>query len=217
MTPQGWLTWPCYVQGEGYTSDRVLPGYATRALGYPQARELLKDRFGDEVIIVDMWVKRLVVDTKALPLQEYVDNLRACFSALTSMNALAHLDNSTNLPKLVEKLPGYLQSRWCSLALKLRKEKPSRWPALCDLVEFAQDAALEANDPLYSIKPKKPAQSVTVRGTSLATSAVPTAPSQSPPRALEGRPRNAQCAREDTLQLSAARCAGWGLANVQPR
>ena len=124
-------------------------------IGYPQARELLKDRFGDEVIIVDMWVKRLVGETSTLPLQEYADNLRACYGALTSMNALAHLDNSTNLPKLVEKLPGYLQSRWRSLALKLRKEKPSRRPALRDLVDFAQDAALEANDPLYGIKPKK--------------------------------------------------------------
>ena len=136
-------------------------------LGYPQARELLKERFGDEVIIVDMWVKRLVGDTKALPLQEYADNLRACFGALTSMNALAHLDNSTNLPKLVEKLPGYLQSRWRSLALKLRKEKPSRRPALSDLVEFAQDAALEANDPLYGIKPRKSAQLPVVRGASM--------------------------------------------------
>ena len=53
-----------------------------------------------------------------------------------SMNALAHLDNSMNLPTLVDKLPGYLRSRWRSLALKL----------------FILDAALEANDPLYRIK-----------------------------------------------------------------
>ena len=144
-------------------------------LGYPQARELLKHRFGDEVIIVDMWFKRLVGETSTLPLQEYADNLRACYGALTSMKALAHLDISTNLPKLVEKLPGYLQSRWRSLALKLHKEKPSRRPALCDLVEFVQDAALEANDPLYGIKQKK-SQPVSIKGTSLVTAAVPTTP-----------------------------------------
>ena len=74
-------------------------------VGYPQTRELLKEQFGDEVIIVDMWVKRLVGETKTLSLQEYADNLRACYGALTSINTLAHLDNSTNLPKLVEKLP----------------------------------------------------------------------------------------------------------------
>ena len=115
-----------------------------------------------------MWVRRLVGETRTVPLQEYADNLRSCYEALTTMNALAHLDNSTNLPKLVDKLPGYLQSRWRGLALKLRKETPPRRPALCDLVEFVEDAALEVNDPLYGIKPRKQAQPPIVRSTSLA-------------------------------------------------
>ena len=136
-------------------------------LGYPRARELLRNRFGDEIIIVDLWVRRLVGENRTVPLQEYADNLRSCFEALTAMNALTHLDNSTNLPKLVERLPGYLQSRWRGLALQLRKERPARRPALADLVEFVQDAALEANDPLYGIKPRKSAQPPVVRGASM--------------------------------------------------
>ena len=135
--------------------------------GYRRARDLLAQRFGDNVIIVDMWVRRLAGENRTIPLQEYADNVRSCYEALISMDALAHLDNSTNLPKLVERLPGYLQSRWRGLALKLRKESPPRRPALADLLEFMHDAALEANDPLYGIKPRKPAQPHVVRGTSL--------------------------------------------------
>ena len=92
--------------------------------------------------------------------------------ALMSMDALTHLDNSTNLPKLVDKLPGYLQSRWRGLALKLWKESPPRRPALVDLVEFVEDAALEANDPLFGVKQRKPQPT---KGTSLVIAAVPTA------------------------------------------
>ena len=76
-------------------------------------------------------------ENRTVPLQEYADNLRSCYEALTAMNSLTHLDNSTNLPKLVQRLPGYLQSRWRGLALQLRKERPARRPAL--LVEFTQD------------------------------------------------------------------------------
>ena len=72
--------------------------------GYRRARELLAARFGDEIVIVDMWVRRLVGETKPQPLQEYADSLRSCYEALASMDALAHLDNSTNLPKLVVQI-----------------------------------------------------------------------------------------------------------------
>ena len=116
-------------------------------LGYPRARELLRSLFGDEIIIVDLWVRRLVGENRTVPLQEYADNLRSCYEALTAMDSLTHLDNSINLPKLVQRLPGYLQSRWRGLALQLRKERTARRPALADLIEFTQDAALEANDP----------------------------------------------------------------------
>ena len=112
-------------------------------------------------------------DNRIVPLQEYADNLRFCFEALTAMNALIHLDNSTNLPKLVERLPGYLQSRWCGLTLQLRKEHPARRPALANHMEFVQDVALEANDPLYSIKPRKSVQLCVVRGASMMVADAP--------------------------------------------
>ena len=80
-------------------------------LGYPWARELLRSRFGDENIIVDLWVRKLVGETRTVPLQEYADNQHSCYESLMNMNALTHLDNSMNLPKLIERLPGYLQSQ----------------------------------------------------------------------------------------------------------
>ena len=142
-------------------------------LGYPRARELLRSRFGDEIIIVDLWVRRLVGQTKTLPLQEYADNLCSCYETLTTMNALIHLDNSTNLPKLVDQLPGYLQSRWRSLALKLRKERLPRWSVLLDLVEFTEDTALDSNDPLYVSKGNMLVQPPTMRGSRLVITNAP--------------------------------------------
>ena len=112
-------------------------------------------------------------EARSLPIQEYADNLRSCYEALVSMEALIHLDNSTNLLKLGEKLPGYLQSRWRSLVLKLHKETPSRRPAMVDLVEFTEDAAMEANDPVYGLKPRKVPHQSTIKGTSLTTTDPP--------------------------------------------
>ena len=119
----------------------------TPKLGHLKARELLAKLFWDDLIIVDLCFKRIIEETRTLPLQEYADNLCSCYEALASIDALTHLDNSKTLPKLVDKLHGYLQSQWRSLALNLRKESPPRRPALVDLA-FVQDTALEANDPL---------------------------------------------------------------------
>ena len=77
------------------------------------------------------------VDQKAhgkirnLPLQEYANNLCSCFEALLSMGPLAHFDKST-LSKLVDKLPGYIQSQFHSISLKLRKEKSPRQHVMLD-------------------------------------------------------------------------------------
>ena len=67
--------------------------------GYKRARQLLKDRFGDEYVIAEAWVGKIseskpisAHDTSGLGLQEFADDLRNCEQTLTAMNYLAEIN-----------------------------------------------------------------------------------------------------------------------------
>ena len=80
-------------------------------MGYPRARKLLKERFGNRIAIATLWIQKLTEEEQR-PLREYADNLRSCQEALNAMGALNELNTQGNLFKLVKKLPMYLQGRW---------------------------------------------------------------------------------------------------------
>ena len=114
--------------------------------GYPRARQLLKQRFGDDYTIVNLWVSRLT-EGRMNGLREYADDLRSCLETLTAMDAAQEMDTMGNLAKVVGKLPNYLQSRWRGQAQHLRRE--GRRPRLRDVVAFTEEAADEAEDPVF--------------------------------------------------------------------
>ena len=70
--------------------------------GYVKARALLKERFGDDYKISDMWVKKVtegpvVRHGEGRCLQELADNLRSCKETLEAMNKLDEIDTRRSM------------------------------------------------------------------------------------------------------------------------
>ncbi|XP_022102055.1 uncharacterized protein LOC110985381 [Acanthaster planci] len=123
------------------------------SVGYKRAKALLQERFGSDYVIAEAWVNKV---TKGVPLashdkvglREYADDLKVCKETLDTMGYIQEIGTQGVMVKLVEKLPGYLRNRWIKLVRGLRKS--DKCPKIADLVEFVEDAAQEANDPVYS-------------------------------------------------------------------
>ena len=121
--------------------------------GYKKARNLLKERFGNDFTISQAWVKK-VTDGPSLKandgdaLQDFADEVRGCMETLTAMGKCNELDSRVRMVKIVERLPFHLQSRWRTKAVK-DVERTGDYPNVEGLVKFLSMAAKEANDPIF--------------------------------------------------------------------
>ena len=133
-------------------AKRVLEAcsYRDPTEGYREARSLLKQRFGSEYEIAQLWIREVTGEgsIKVDGLREFADRLQTCYRALVAMHCLMEIDTQGNLLRIVSKLPGYLQARWRSKVADI-KENDNRLPTLVDLVKFVERAALEAADPVF--------------------------------------------------------------------
>ena len=121
--------------------------------GYIKARKLLTERCGNEFIITQSWIGKVTADgvfkgNNSRALQDFSDDLRNCLETLQAMDCLSEINTQGNLLKITERLPPFLQSAWRKKVMSL-KRKEERLPRLEDLVSFVEDAAEEANDPIY--------------------------------------------------------------------
>ena len=125
--------------------------------GYKKAKQLLKERFGNDYLITETWVKKIGSFEAIGPrdkgkLQEFADELRVCAETLRAMNKLEEINNQTNMLKIVEKLPSYLQNSWRKEARDARVQK-NEIPGILHLTAFIERAAEIANDPVYGMAP----------------------------------------------------------------
>ena len=93
------------------------------SVGYVKARALLKERFGDDYKISELWVKKVtegpvVRHGEGRCLQELADDLRSCKETLQAMNKLDEIDTQRSMVKIVERLPQSLQGRWRKSVVK---------------------------------------------------------------------------------------------------
>jgi len=116
--------------------------------GYAKARRLLKERFGDNFIIAELWVDRLTEGGSRADLREYADELRTCYESLRALGAFDELRSQASLAAIVKKLPTYLQNRWRDVVYEIRRGEGRR-PDLWDVVLFVERAADVAADPVY--------------------------------------------------------------------
>jgi len=120
--------------------------------GYPRARALLKQRFGNDFLIAETWMKKVTSGKPIGPqdkerLQDLADDLQSCIETLTAMKHESELRNQTTLFKIAEQLPIYLQARVKRELCKRRDE--GYIPDINLLSRLIREAANEANDPVY--------------------------------------------------------------------
>ena len=125
--------------------------------GYKKAKQLLKERFGNDYLITETWIKRIgsfevISPRDKAKLQELADELRVCAETLRAMNKLEEINNQTNMLKIVEKLPLYLQNSWRKEARDARVQR-NEIPGILHLTAFIERAAEIANDPVYGMAP----------------------------------------------------------------
>ena len=124
--------------------------------GYTKARELLRERFGNDYRISETWVRKLTEGPRILPgehkgIQRLADDLQSCTLALSAMNKLDEIDTKRSLSLIVKRLPNYQQGKWRSKAVSIL-DKTGRYPNIAELVKFLSKAAREANDPVYGLE-----------------------------------------------------------------
>lgn len=83
-------------------------------VGYVKVRVLLKERFGDDYKIFEMWVKKVIEGFvvrygEGYCFQELVDDFRSCKEILEVMNKFEEIDIWRSMVKIVERLLQLLQ------------------------------------------------------------------------------------------------------------
>jgi transposase InsO family protein len=119
--------------------------------GYKHALELLEERFGNNFIIAQEWIKKITSRPSVkgtAELREFADDLRCCQETLKTMGYAAEMDNSHSMLAIIEKLPYYLQTRWLRENHRI-KTKEKRNSKLKDVVNFIIMTADEASDPVF--------------------------------------------------------------------
>ena len=123
--------------------------------GSARARVLLKERFGDDYKISEMWVRKVtegpvIGHCEGRHLQEMADDLRSCKETLGAMNKLEEIDTRRSMVKIVERLPQPVRSRWRRLVVK-SLETTNRYPSIAELVCFISEAACEVTDLVFGV------------------------------------------------------------------
>ena len=162
--------------------------------GYARARQLLKDRFGDEFVITELWGQCLLSVGARVPLPEFADELRACYKSLFALDALEELQPQSNLLEIIKKLPTYLQNKWRDMVGRLKTQEHRRLD-LQDVVEYVEEAAAVASDPVYGNQGLKSEKNPPPTRSAYATSA-----SSSCPVCERGGHEASSCERFATLQ-----------------
>ena len=116
---------------------------------------------------MESWIKRItgfgnIKSSDRDKLREYSDELNSCKETLQAMGKLNEISNQTNLLRIVEKLPVYVQNSWRKEARDIRVKKQMSH-GIEDLAAFIQRAAEIANDPVFgntsSVREEVPRQS----------------------------------------------------------
>ena len=127
--------------------------------GYAEARELLKERFGDSYAISEAFIDKLtsggpIKQHEVSALRRFADEIRSCVRTLSAMDMLGEIDTRIRMVKLTERLPYAMQGRWRTKAIRTRREKGA-YPDINEFLEFVEDCVEEASDPVFGVKQRE--------------------------------------------------------------
>ena len=95
--------------------------------GYTKAKQLWKERFGNNFTIASAWVSKITSGQVIKPndkeaLLQFCDDLTNRVVTLSAMDCLAELSCQGTLMIIISKLPPYLQMRWTKEAGDIRRK-----------------------------------------------------------------------------------------------
>ena len=137
--------------------------------GYRNAKEALKNRYGRPHTIVQTYIKQLADGAPIKPndpkaLSSLAMLMAKCSLTLQEMGYDADLNNSTNLLKIVRRLPISIRRKWADKASSLIDTDHE--PTFADLMRFVQQQAKVANT-MYGLdlvqQPEKATPSISSR------------------------------------------------------
>ncbi|XP_068242354.1 uncharacterized protein [Palaemon carinicauda] len=123
--------------------------------GYIEAKRLLDKVYGDPYKVSMAYIHKLTEwpqmrGDNSESLQEYALYLVKCNHAMQSLSDMQVLNDSPNLQRVISKLPVYIQNKRLDHVIKFRKHGVC--VCFTTLVEFVQNAAEAAMDPVFSRK-----------------------------------------------------------------
>ena len=139
---------------EGHAKELVRScRYADHEKGYLEAKRLLQENFGNELLIASACVDKIskwnVIkgEDKKL-LHAYAVTLRACLNTMQDIKFLDELNTPSQIREVVLKLPYRLREKWRTRAFDFyeHKKRRAKFP---ELVSFIERQARMAMDPLY--------------------------------------------------------------------
>lgn len=118
---------------------------------YKRARKILKERFRDPFGIYEAYrdkLKNWSPCTTSAELQEFSDFLVMTQETMKSIKYLRELESYSTIRELAARLPTYCSNKWRESAKKV--EARCGEYSFANLVEFTQEASLDANNPVFS-------------------------------------------------------------------
>ena len=121
--------------------------------GYKKAKEVLKERFGQEHKVAVAYVDRVLSinpmkaeDVEAL--ENFPVLLATCKNSLKAIGYLSRIENPDVMKKSIEKLPYKLQERWRDIADDIMSVK-KREVTIADISLFVDRKARAMSNPLF--------------------------------------------------------------------
>ena len=108
--------------------------------GYDTARKCLEREYGDPILVSNAYMQKLqdwpsIRADDPEGLKDLSIYMNECCHAMGSLKDLSHLDHTTNLKSIMDKLPNYVQNKWLD-TITVLKRKEGRLPTFKDLSDF---------------------------------------------------------------------------------
>ena len=118
------------------------------ANGCRLALQVLKQRFGQNAMIVEALKSSVVGGPKIRNGDRLSDKLQNCCWAMIELNS-NELDCTTNLRQIYDRLPDSLQTKWRRSVKLYRDKTGGKEPSLKELSAFITAESQTENDPVY--------------------------------------------------------------------
>ena len=129
--------------------------------GYKQARDILRNRFGNKHIITQTIISQLKTGervTKPHELQQLADDLDMAGAVLEKLGKHSEVDTQQMIVDILEPCQLHVKNRWCRKALD-HKRDCGNYQGFSDFTSFMRSFASDASDPIYG------SESTTGKGT----------------------------------------------------